>query len=549
MGSTGIRSEGRRGAAHSYGAPPARSGVRRLAPWVAPLALVLASCGSGASGSSVPSSGAATGQGAGPVHATTHHTGPNVVNISIADDPAGLDPQAFEDGNALAIYDNISEPLLSRSASDNKVGPLLALSWSQTNPTTWEFKLRSGVKFSDGEPFNADAVVASIKRITDPKYVTAQTDFTGDINGAAKVDDLTVDITTSAPDPTVPKRMSLICMVPPSAIGSTTFANDPIGTGPYTLVSSQKGGKTILQANPNYWGGKPAIDQAIFQPVTEPTLRLAGIKTGELNLVTGLLPEQLSQVPVAVHAAGLEFPTVILNTRAGPFADKNLRLAANYAMDNQAILDKLYSGFGHLANCQIMGPATFGYNPDLKPYPYDPAKAKQLVQNAHAPTLNVLFVGDSSNRWLKDVELEQTISGYLTNVGFTVKPSFTDFATYLNVIFPATNSATTARPDMIFVSHDNVFGDADVTDTTYFLTSGGGASTSNTALDTQILAARADLNVTTREQMYKDINKTVCDDADFIFMMNLDNTWGMTSDLNWTPRYDAEILVNTMSFG
>jgi peptide/nickel transport system substrate-binding protein len=547
MGSTQSKSEIDRGGSHHDRTRSSWTRLQRVALSAAPLALVLASCGAGGSPSS--SGAAAAGQGAGPVHATTHHTGPNVVNIAIADDPSGLDPQAFEDGNALAIYDNISEPLLSRSAADNKVGPLLALSWSQKDPSTWEFKLRSGVTFSDGEPFNADAVVDSIKRITDPKYVTQQSDFVGDINGATKVDALTVDVTTSAPDPTVPKRMSLITMVPPSAIGNADFPNHPIGTGPYTLVSTQKGGKTILQANPNYWGGKPAIDQAVFQPVKEPTLRLAGIKTGELNLVTGLLPEQLSQVPVAVHAAGLEFPTVILNTRGGAFADKNLRLAANYAVDNQTILTKLYNGFGHLANCQLMGPAAFGYNPSLTNYPYDPAKAKQLVQNAHAPTLNILFAGDSSNRWLKDVELEQAISGYLTDAGFTVKQSFTDFATYLNVIFPAKNDAKVARPDMIFVSHDNIFGDADVTASTYFETTGGGASTSNTALDTQIDTARHELNVSTRQQDYETINKTVCDDADFIFMFNLDNTWGMTSDLNWTPRYDAQILVNTMSFG
>ncbi|HUZ70903.1 MAG TPA: ABC transporter substrate-binding protein [Candidatus Saccharimonadales bacterium] len=547
MGSTEIRSAIPLGAGRPDRSTSSGSRTGRVLAGLAPLALVLASCGSG--GSSVSSTVAPTGRGAGPIHATTHHTGADVVNIAIADDPSGLDPQAFEDGNALAIYDNISEPLLSRTAADNKVGPLLALSWNQTNPSTWEFKLRSGVTFSDGVPFNADAVVASIKRITNPKFATEQSDWVGDINGASKVDDLTVDITTSAPDPTVPKRMSLIMMVPPSALTNPDFPNHPIGTGPYTLVSSQKGGKTILQANPTYWGGKPAIAEAIFQPVSEPTVRLAGIKTGELNLVTGLLPEQLSQVPVAVHAAGLEFPTVILDTRGGPFADKNLRLAANYAIDNVAILNKLYSGFGHLANCQLMGPAAFGYNPTLQNYPYDPAKAKQLVKDAHAPTLNVLFAGDASNRWLKDVELEQAITGYLTAVGFTVKTSFTDFATYLGVIFPPKNNATIARPDMIFVSHDNVFGDADVTASTYFETTGGGASTSNTALDTQIDAARHELDVSKRQQMYQDINKSVCDDADFIFMSNLDNTWGMTSDLNWTPRYDAEILVNTMSWG
>jgi peptide/nickel transport system substrate-binding protein len=478
---------------------------------------------------------------------SVHHTGPNVVHIAIGDDPKSLDPQAVEDGNALAVYDNIAETLVFRDTKTNQLAPGLALSWSSTNSTTWEFKLRPNVKFSDGEPFNADAVVYSVKRIIDPKYTTEQSDWFGVINGATKVDDLTADITTSAPDPQVPSRMSLIMMVPPVASKRPDFASNPVGTGPYTLVSWVKGGQAVIKARSDYWGGKPAIDQATFQPIKEPTVRLSSLKRGELNIVPDLLPEQMSQAPVAVRSLGFEFPTVILNTRGGPFKDPRVRQAANYAIDKQAILSKLYSGFGTVADCQMMGSAVFGYNPNLKPYSYDVAKAKSLLQAAGPTTLNITFVGENG-RWLKDGELEQVIVGYLQAVGFTVNLKLEDFSTYLSDIFPNTNNATTPRPDMIFVSHDNILGDADVTFSTYYESIGGGASTSDPEVDKLIESGRTELNRDTRLADYQQVNKIGCDNAFFIFLLNLNNVYGISADLNWTPRYDAEIIVDSMSW-
>ena len=509
-------------------------GLGRLA-LLAPVALAVAACGSSGS--------AGSGGGGG-----THHPGPNTVNIALADDPSSLDPQAVEDGNALAIYGNVAEPLVFRTAKDNKVTEGLATSWKSVDPKTWEFTLRKGVKFSDGEVFNADAVVFSIKRITDTNYKTEQSDWVGDITGAKKVDDGTVDITTSDPDPTVPERMSLIMMVPPTASQNADFATHPVGTGPYTMVSWSKGAKAVIQANPSYWGGKPAIDKATFQPIKEPTIRLSSLKTGEINLVSDLLPEQMSQVPQSVKTPGLEYPTVILNTRGGPFKDPNLRLAANYAIDKQALLSKLYSGFGSIANCQLMGETSFGYNPDLKPYGFDLQKAKQLIQQAGKPSITVEFVGDATGRWLKDAELEQAIQGMLQDAGFTVNIKLADFSTYLKALFPDKNDATVARPDMVFVSHDNVLGDADVTLSTYYQSTGSGASTSDPQMDTLIAQARHELDSQKRLDLYHQINKMGCDNADFIFLFNLDNVYGTTSDLNWSPRFDASIQVKSMSW-
>jgi peptide/nickel transport system substrate-binding protein len=488
------------------------------------------------------SSGSASGGGS-----TSAPTG-DIVHIALAGDPSSLDPQLVEDGNALAVYDNLAEPLLTRSPSTNKVEPLLALSWKLINPTTWQFTLRHGVTYSDGEPFNAAAVVYSIKRIINPNFHTQQTDWTGDISGATAVNTYTVDINSSAPDPQVPERMSLIMMVPPSAASKPGFSAHPIGTGPYILSSYIKGGQYILKRNPHYWGGEPPIPEAIFQPISEQTLRLAGLKTGEINLVSDLLPEQMSQAPRAVKSNGLEFPTIILDTRGGPFKNKLVREAANYAVDKQALLSKLYSGFGTIAKCQIMGQATFGYDPHLQPYPYDPAKARTLLQQAGDPHPAVTLVGDSTNRWLKDVELEQALAAYLQAVGFTVNVKLADFTTYLNELFPKTNSATVTRPDAIFVSHDNVLGDADVTFSTYYQSTGAGASTSDPQIDALVKTARTETNTAKRQASYNQVNSLGCANADFIFLFNLDNVYGTTTNLNWTPRYDAMILVKTMSW-
>jgi len=467
----------------------------------------------------------------------------------LADDPSSLDPQAVEDGNALAVYGNVNEALVFRTAADNKPIPGLALSWSNTSPKTWEFNLRPNVTFSDGEAFNADAVVYSIKRITNPKYPTQQSDWVGDITGATKVGNLTVDITTSAPDPQIPARMSLIMMVGPKSSQRADFATHPVGTGPYVMSSWLKGSQAVITANPRYWGGAPQIKKAIFQPVKEPTLRLSSLTTGEINLVSDLLPEQMSQVPKAVRAPGLEFPTLILNTRGGPFADVRVRQAANYAVDKQAILQKLYSGFGKIANCQIMGPAVFGYNPTLKPFDYDLNKAKSLLAEANQPHPSITLVGDSTGRWLKDVELEQAIAGYLTNAGFNVKLQLADFATYLKALFPQTNNAKVSRPDSVFVSHDNVLGDADVTFSTYMQSTGSGASTKNSQMDQLVLSGRNGLDSATRENAYHQVNAMACTDADFLFLMNLDNVYGTTKNLSWSPRYDAAILVKDMRLG
>jgi peptide/nickel transport system substrate-binding protein len=248
--------------------------------------------------------------------ATTAPAAKSEITVVIANDPATLDPQVSEDGNERAVNDSVYETLLTRD-QDMNIIPNLATEYEQVDDTTWQFKLRQGVKFHNGEPFNADAVVFSVKRIIDPALQSDQASFFGTITGAEKVDDSTVNIITSGPDPILPARMYWMKMVEPKhAQGDPeTFATTPIGTGPYKFVKWDRGVEVVIEANPDYWGGKPSIDIVHLRPIQEESTRLAALQAGEVDLVFGLLPEQIDQAPVAVHTPGLEFPMILLSNQ------------------------------------------------------------------------------------------------------------------------------------------------------------------------------------------------------------------------------------------
>jgi peptide/nickel transport system substrate-binding protein len=127
--------------------------------------------------------------------------------IAIGSEPSTLDPQARDDGGERAVNDNIYETLMARTPDGALVPGLAAAEPTKVDDTTWEFKLREGISFTNGEPFNADAVVASVERILDPDLKSEQLAYFGGITGAEKVDDLTVRIKTAGPDPILPSRM------------------------------------------------------------------------------------------------------------------------------------------------------------------------------------------------------------------------------------------------------------------------------------------------------------------------------------------------------
>jgi peptide/nickel transport system substrate-binding protein len=525
---------------------------------IAALAILIAACG-GPATTAAPQEPAATEapeepaateapeepeatEAAAATEAPEEPAGDSAITVIIGGDPTTLDPQVADDGNERAVNDNIYETLLTRD-QDMQIVPLLATAYEQLDDTTWQFTLREGVTFHNGEPFNADAVVFSVNRIIDPDLNSEQLSFFETITGAEKVDDFTVSITTNGPDPILPARMYWMKMVPPeyTAADADAFANNPVGTGPYKFVSWERAVAVTLEANADYWGGAPSIQTVNIRPITEESTRLAALQAGEADLVPNLLPEQIDLAPVTVHTPGLEFPIVRLNNQDGPLTDARLRQAINYAVDKAAIAEALFGGYAVVAQGQILTPGHFGFNPGTQAYEYDPDMAAQLIAEAGAEGTEIELTGEAG-RWLKDKELIEVIAGQLSEVGLVVTPAIHEWSAYLDFLFAQEN-----QPAMIFVSHDNTLLDADRTLSALYLCGGRLSSYCNEEVSALVESGRTETDIAAREQMYNDAVQMARDDAAHLYLVNFENIYGLSERLNWTPRLDGKILFATMS--
>jgi peptide/nickel transport system substrate-binding protein len=335
---------------------------------------------------------------------TTVQTQSTSIVIAIADEPSTLDPQATEDGNERAVTDNIYETLLRRDSATNELIPWLATEMpTMVSDTKWQFKLREGVTFSNGDPFNAESAAFSINRVMNKEYNSGQIDFYGGIVDAVAVDALTVEVNLAAADPVFPARMYRLKMLNPKTTDASIIEK-AVGTGPYVLGAWNRGQDITLSVNPTYWGVKPVITDVKIKFIPEANTRVAGLQSGEIQLATLLPPEQAKDAPQVITRDGIEFPVYRLKNYEGVTKDPRIRQALNYAVDKEALANDLFSGYASVAQCQPLTPSHFGFNANLKPYPYDPEKAKALLEEAGYKGEEVSLLG-ATGRWLKDAEM------------------------------------------------------------------------------------------------------------------------------------------------
>jgi len=460
--------------------------------------------------------------------------------IALGSEPTTLDPQLREDGGERAVNDNIYETLMARKPDGTLVPGLAVAEPRLLDPSTWEVKLRPGITFHNGEPLNADAVVYSIKRIIDPKFNSEQMSFFNTIKDAQKVDDLTVKIMTDGPDPILLSRLYWLKIVPPAHSKDARFAETPVGTGPYRFVRWNRGQNIILEQNPGYWGEKPEIQKVTYRFVSDPGTRLAGLKAGEFDVITNLLPEFKEQVPQAIHVMGLEFPIIILNADSGPTKDVRVRQALNYAVDKRALAEGLFEGFAQISPGQLLSPSFFGFNKDVQAYPYDPEKAKALLKEAGATGVTVEVIG-TAGRWLKDREIVEAVAAFWDRVGIKSKVRIFEFNEYLNRLFDRKT-----RADAIFVVSSNELMDADKSFSAYYKAGGIGSSNSDKELAALIDAARTETDGAKRTALYHQAVKRAHDQAYFVWLLNIEDVYGVSKRVDWSARVDAKVLVSEM---
>ncbi|MEM1266513.1 MAG: ABC transporter substrate-binding protein [Pseudomonadota bacterium] len=463
--------------------------------------------------------------------------------IVIGSEPTTLDPHAADDGGEKAVNDNVFETLMVRDEEGNLGLGLAAEAPTQVDATTWEFKLEPGLTFHNGEALDAAAVAFSVERMIDPELNSEQLSYFSTLSGAEVIDEVTVHIKTSGPDPILPARMYYFMIVPPEASTSEDFAAAPVGSGPYKFVSWDRGNEIVLEANPDHADGAPEVTKVTYRFIEEPGTRLSTLLAGEVDLVTNLLPEFMGQVPQAASMRGLEHPMILLNADGGITADVRVRQALNYAVDKEALASALFEGEAQVEAGQLLGPTYFGFNEGISAYPYDPERAQALLAEAGQSDGEITLVS-TSGRWLKDRELTEVVAGYWSAVGLTVDVQIYEFSEYLQRLF---RSEDGQRSDAIFVVSGNELLDADRSFSAYLAPSGFGASNSVEQLEEWITTARTEIDLDARQALYEEVVEYAHDEALLTFLLNINNIWGMSERLSWTPRVDGKMFVSTMS--
>lgn len=463
------------------------------------------------------------------------------VGIAIGSEPLTLDPQLRDDGGGRYVTDNIFDSLMVRNPA-GELGPGLAASEPvQIDDTTWEVKVREGVTFTNGEPFDAEAAAFSINRVIDPAFNSEQGSFFNTISGAEAVDATTLRITTSGPDPILPSRLYWLTMVPPVASAEPGFAENPVGTGPYKFDSWSRGSSIALTANPDYWGGAPAVAEVEFRFIPEFGTRLASLLSGEVDLITNLLPEFVDQVPQSFAVTGVELPIILLSDEHEPLDDVRVRQALNYAVDKEALAEALYGGYADVMQGQLLAPSYFGFNPEVTGYPYDPEKAKALIAEAGAEGAEVTLYG-TAGRWLKDREVVEAVAAAWQEAGITPDVRIVEFGEYLDRFFDREN-----RQDAFFTVSSNELMDADRPFSAYYHQDGIGAPSHNARISELVDQARTESDPEARTGMYHEAIQIAFDEALFVYLLNINDVYGASERLSWEPRVDGKLLVNTMA--
>ena len=429
--------------------------------------MVIAACGA-----PQPQAGASPAASARPA-ATAAAAVPAVptgtVTISQATIVPVMDPYALTTNSQFSIYYSVWDPL-SRVDEEGKLQNYLAESWQNESPTSWIVKLKKGVKWHDGSPFTAKDVVFSVGRLLDPATKSIWTAVYSYVTGAEVVDDLTARIKTKTLVVNVPQDFGRMQMMPKDAfekLGREAFIKAPIGTGPFKFVKMAAGDSITLEANMDYFAGPPKIKTLVWKQVPDPATRVAELLAGTSDIVISLPPNEVNRInssPSAKIMAGGSVIRVMLNfanSTTPALKDPRVREAAVRAIDADAINKAIYDG---KAGKQTgwLDRNSFGYNKELKPYAYDPAKSKQLLAAAGFPNgLPITFMMRKGDFLLVD-EVALSVVDYLKKGGFQVEFKSFENAAFTQMgqrgeyqgIYLLASRNSTGDPDQVFRSLD-----------------------------------------------------------------------------------------------
>ena len=388
-------------------------------------------------------------------------------------EPVQLDPAVITDGISSRITRQVFDGLVRYKGATTEVEPALAEKWEvSSDGRVWTFQLRRNVKFHDGNPLDAAAVVWNFERWWkaahpqhDNQVKAGQTfeywegqfggfDDKSVVSAVAAVGSHTVRITLKEPQAPFLANLAMFVfdIASPKAVErwGTEFGKHPVGTGAYKLVEWKPNQEVVLEANADYWGVKPKIKRVVVRNIKDNSQRLGALKAGEIHGMEGLNPDDVSVVKSDANLQLLLRPTnttgyIAFNYKVKEFQDKRVRQAFAHAINKRGIVEALYGGTGLVAT-QFQPPALWGYNRELKDYEYNPSQAQAMLRDAglrqglsditwedgRKEPLVFWYMSRSRPYFPNPKEIAEAMAADLAKVGIKTQLQTTEWAVYLD---------------------------------------------------------------------------------------------------------------------
>lgn len=412
------------------------------------------------------------------------------INIVLPEQPANLEPCGTIITNVGQILSrNVVEPLTIIDPTSGQPTAALATQWTQTDPNTWQFKLREGVKFQDGATFNATAVKSSIERMTSGKITCSNIAKFGDAKLTVTViDDATVEIRSDTPQPILPTLLSVIMVVSPNT-PMDKAVNDPVGTGPFKL-SSFTPQTVVLESFDGYWGKKPAITKANYVWRSESAIRAAMVETGEADLTPSIAIQDATNPQTDFAYLNSETTAIRIDAGFAPLDDVRIRKALNLAIDWEG-LAQLFGDDAQRAS-QMVVKGINGHDDALAAWAFDAAQARALIAEAKAagvPVDTEIELIGRNGIYPNGSEAMEAMIAMWRDVGLNVKLTMldvNDWLRYLQKPFPEERG-----PNLLQMMHDNNKGDAAFTVPIFYTSAGSYSTMNNDGLDKSVADAMA----------------------------------------------------------
>ncbi len=492
------------------------------------------------------------------------------LRIGMGAEVTSMDPHfvnLFPNNN---IAEHVFEKLITLDP-DSRLIPGLAESWRAVNPTTWEFKLRRGVKFHDGSDFTAEDVAFSIERVGKiPDSPGPFTTYTKAITRVEIVDAHTLRLVTAFPHPQLQNDINTIYIVSKkTATGASTadFNSGKAmnGTGPFKFVRFARGDRVELARNDAYWGEKPAWAKVTFRIIPSDPTRVAALLSGELDAIENIPTADFVRIKanpglrtstkpshriIFFHVDQFRDPSPFVFEKAtgkplakNPLKDLRVRRAISKAIDREAIKARVMEGLA-LPSANLVPAPMFGHNPALKPDAYDPDGARELLAAAGLPNGFAMTIHGPNNRYVNDERIVQTVAQMLARIGIQARVDTMPMSAYLARARKLEFSfamlgwgASTAEASSPLRAHL----------VSYLPEKGWGEFAwgryANERVDSLLEKALSTIDDRAREKQIQDAVGIAMSELGIIPLHHQVNTWATRRGIGYTPRTDEYTLA------